>query len=86
MTFHQPFDLFYWFVNVFAGGINMFLAFAFLGIAIMAGMFRMPTIILAISMGLFIIMISVMTGTLFLLVLLVIAIAVGWSIARLIKS
>ena len=52
MAWHQPFDLYYWFVNVFAGSQELFLAIAFLCVAILAGMFRMPTIITGIMLGL----------------------------------
>lgn len=85
MVWHSPFDLQYWFVNVLAGDMTMFLAIAFLVIAVMAGMFRMPTIITGVMFALFIILLAVETQTLILLVILVIAVVVGWSIARYFK-
>lgn len=85
MAWHQPFDLYYWFVNVFAGSITLFLAISFLVIGALAGMFRMPTIVTGIMFGMFVIMLSAYTGTLYILVLLVIAMIIGWTIARLLK-
>ena len=85
MVWHSPFDLQYWFVNVLAGDMTMFLAIAFLVIAVMAGMFRMPTIITGVMFALFIILLAVETQTLILLVILVIAVVVGWSIERYFK-
>lgn len=85
MSFHSPFDLQYWFVNVLAGSMTLFLAIAFLVIAALAGMFRMPNIITGVMFGLFIIMLSAYTGTLYLLVILVAALLIGWWIARLFK-
>jgi hypothetical protein len=85
MAYHQPFDLYYWFVNVFAGNITMFLAIAFFVIASLTAMFRMPTIIVGVFFALFIIMLSVITGTLNILVLLIIGLIVGWVFTRFLK-
>jgi hypothetical protein len=85
MAFHQPFDLYYWFVNVFAGNLTLFLAMAFFVIASLTAMFRMPTIIVGMFFALFILMLSIITGTLNLLVLLVIGMIVGWTFTRFIK-
>lgn len=82
MVWHSPGDLYFWWVNVFAGSMTMFLAIAFLVIAILAGMFRMPTLIVGVMFGLFIIMLSAYTGTLVLVVLLIAGISIGWIIAR----
>lgn len=82
VAWHSPWDLQFWFVNVLAGNMTLFLAMAFIVIAILAGMFRMPTIITGFFFGLFIIMLAVQTGNLFLLVVVVAAIIIGWSIAR----
>lgn len=82
MAWHQPFDLYYWFVNVFAGSMTMFLAIAFLVIAVLAATFRMPTIIIGMAFALFIIMLAAFTGNLFILVIIVIALVVGWAISR----
>jgi len=85
MGFHLPFDLYYWFVTVFAGGLPIFLAISFLAIAVLAGMFRMPTIITGISFALFIIMLGAITGNLAILVYIGAALIIGWSIARLFR-
>lgn len=85
MAWHNPFDLYYWFVNVFAGSMPIFLAIAFLFVASMSALFRMPTIITGIFFSLFIILLSAVTGNLYVLVILVIALVIGWSIARLFR-
>jgi hypothetical protein len=82
---HSPFDLYYWMVTVLAGSMTMFLALAFLTIAGMTAMFRLPTMITALMFGLFIIMLSVYTGTFYLLVILIAALVIGWSVARLFR-
>lgn len=86
MVWHQPFDLYYWFVNVLAGSWELFLAMSFLTIATLTGMFRMPTVITGIAFALFVIMLSAYTGTLYILVLFVLALIFGWALAKLIKS
>lgn len=87
MAWHQPFDLFYWWVNVFAGSLNMFLAIAFLIIAMLSGMFRFPTMITGIMFALFIVMLSAALSvtSFYILVLFILALIVGWSLARLLK-
>ena len=85
MGFHQPFDLYYWFVNVFAGSLEIFLAIAFVTIAFLSGTFRMPPIITGVSFALFVVMLGVISGNLLLLVLIIIAIIIGWIFARWVK-
>jgi hypothetical protein len=87
MAWHSPFDLYYWFVNVFAGSMEVFLAIAFLVIAALSGMFRMPNIITGMMFAAFVIMLSASVDVpMFVLVLLFIAIMIGYSLARLFKS
>jgi len=86
MAWHQPFDLYYWLVNVFAGSLQMFLAIAFLVIAVMAGMFRMPTIIVGIMFALFIVIEAAIVGNLYIVALFVLALVFGWSMARLLSK
>ena len=85
MVWHSPGDLQYWFLNVFAGDITIFLAIAFIFIAAMTAMFRMPTIITGLMFALFVIMLSVYTGSLAILVLVVLGLIIGWSLTRLLK-
>lgn len=85
MAWHSPFDLYYWFVNVFAGNMTIFLAIAFIVIASMAAMFRMPAMIVGLFFSMFIIMLSVSTGNLVILVLVIIGLIIGWSLSRLMK-
>lgn len=85
MSWHSPFDIYYWLVNVLAGSVTLFLALSFLVISALAGMFRMPTIITGLMFGLFIILLSVYAGTFYILLLFVIALIIGWTLVRLIK-
>lgn len=85
MAFHQPFDLYYWFVNVFAGNELIFLAISFMFIAAMAGMFRMPTIIVGFFFSLFIITLAVITGNLYAVILVLIAVVLAFIFARFVK-
>ena len=76
MAYHSPFDLYYWFVNVFAGNELIFIAIAFLVMAMIAGMFRMPTIIFGMLFAAFVLMIGIMTGNLYILILFVVGVIV----------
>ena len=84
--YHSPFDLMYWFVNVLAGNMTIFLTIAFGVIAIMSGRFRMPNIITGFAFLLFVIMLSVTVGNLYIFALFILAIVVGWIVARFFKN
>lgn len=84
--YHSPFDLAYWFVNVFAGNMIIFLAIAFAVIAGMSAMFRMPNVITGLFFLLFLIMLSVTVGNLYIAALFILAIVVGWAISKLFKQ
>jgi len=86
MTWHSPFDLSYWLVNVFAGNMTIFLAIAFAVIAGMSAMFRMPNVITGFMFLLFLIMLSLTVGNLYIVAILILAVVVGWSISRLFKN
>lgn len=85
MAWHSPFDLYYWFVNVFAGDLTVFFAIAFLVIAALAGMFRMPSSVTGISFALFITLMAVHVGSIFLLIVVIIAILLALTLARLFR-
>lgn len=85
MAWHPPFDLYHWFVNVFAGDINVFLAVSFIVIAALAGMFRMAGTVVGAVFGLFVILLSVYMGSITLLVVVIVALILGWLIARLFR-
>lgn len=86
MVWHQPFDLYYWFVNVFAGSLPMFLAIALLVIASITAMFRMSTLITGVLFLTFILMMSVaITGTYYIVALFLVALIIGWAVARWLK-
>lgn len=85
MVFHQPFDLYYWFVNVFAGSLPMFLAIAFITIAVLSAMFRFSVLLVGLFFALFVVMLSVATGEIYILVLLIFALIIGWIVSRLFR-
>lgn len=86
MVYHSPFDLYYWFVTVFAGSMTMFMAIAFLFIAMMGAMFRMPALIVGISFALFVIMMATYFGVgLLIIVMVIAAFAIMWVLSRLIR-
>lgn len=85
MAYHSPFDLYYWFVQTFAGSTTIFFGIALVVMAMIAGMFRMSSNVLAIMFGLFIVMFATYTQDLYLVVLILAAWFVGWSIVRYFK-
>ena len=85
MAFHSPFDLYYWFVQTFAGNMTIFLAISFILIASMTAMFRMTGSIAGIMFGLFVILLAAYVGNIYLLIIVVAAIIVGWTLSRLFK-
>ena len=85
MTFHQPFDLYYYFVNVFAGNMTIFLAISFMAIAVLGGMFRMSGMVIGSIFALFVIMLVVYLGNLYLIVVVIVALILGWTLSRLFR-
>lgn len=86
MTFNLPLDLEYWFVTVLAGNPAIFLAIAFIVIAVLAAYFRMPNQILIIMLALFAIIMDGYTGQLFFIVILALGIILGWLLSRVVKQ
>ena len=86
MAIHSPLELYYWFVTVLSGDITIFIALAFIAIAAFSAMFRMPNIIMFICFGVFIIMLSVYLQALYILILLVAGLGIGWVITRIWKT
>lgn len=80
MAFNEPFNLYHWFVNVFAGSLEIFFAISFLFIAVMAGMFRMPTMIVGVFFSLFVITIAYISN-LDVLAVVMIGLVVGYIFA-----
>ena len=85
MAYHSPFDLYYWFVQTFAGSIEIFFAISFVIIAMMAGMFRMASSVVAIMFGLFIVIFAYYTQNIYLVVIIAAAWFLGWSLVRFFK-
>jgi hypothetical protein len=86
MSFVSPFDLYTIFVLWFAGNTTIFLAIAFAVIAAMSAMFRMPNLMTGVMFLLFILMIGILAGNIYILAILILAIVVGWTISRLFKG
>ena len=83
---HQPFDLQYWFVNVLAGDMGIFIGLAFLIIAIISGFFKMPNIITLTMFILFATIFSLWLGTpLMVLAGIMVAIFFGWALSRMFR-
>lgn len=82
MTFHQPFDLHYWFVNVFAGDMTIFLTIAFIAIAVIGGMFRMGGPLMGSIFALFVVMFALYLGNIYLIVIVIVALVLGWTLSR----
>ena len=85
MAIVMPLDLYTWLVTTFAGNMAIFTALAFLAIATLSAMFRMPNAITFICFGLFVIMLSIYMQAVAILVLLVAGLAIGWALQRLWK-
>jgi hypothetical protein len=85
MTFHMPFDFYYWFVTIFAGSMTMFLTISFILIAVLAGMFRMPSIIVGIMFAVYIISLAAFTGNLVILIVILAGLIIAWSISRIFR-
>jgi len=82
MAFIEPLNLYYWLVTTFSGNLTIFLALAFLVIAALSAMFRMPNIITFVGVGLFIIMLSTFVGNILILFLVVAGIVIFWQLAK----
>ena len=85
MTYTAPLDLYYWFVTFFAGNITIFMAIAFLSIALLASKFRMPGSITMIMFAIFIIMLSIYLQLAYLLVIIIGGLVVGYLLSKLFK-
>ena len=86
MTLHLPFELEYWFINVFAGNITVFMVIAFVVIAFMAAYFRMPNIIYGYMLAVFVIVMSAYSGEWLFLGIVMIGLFVGWVISRAMRN
>jgi hypothetical protein len=81
-VWHSPGDLYYWFVTVFSGDLTIFFGIMLIVIAGLAGMFRMSPLVTGISFSLFAILMSAYIGNIYLLVIVIVALSLGWTIAR----
>lgn len=84
--FIAPLDLECLFVNTLAGSKEIFLALAFIAIAILAGKFRMLNIGVAVMYGLFIILVSLTFTGWLMLVVLILGFGAAFTISKLVKQ
>ena len=86
LGFLQPLDLECIFVNTFAGSMDIFIAVAFFGIAILSGMFKMMNMSVAIMFGLFAIVMSNFIGGFYLLAILLFGMVIALWLSRMVKT
>ena len=86
MAFIEPLDLQYILVNTFAGTVNIFIFISMLVIAVLAGRFRMPNIIVLTMFGLFAIFLASYINGLYAFVVIITGLVTFYSIGRLIKN
>ena len=84
--FLQPLDLECLLVNTLAGGMDIFIALAVFGIAILAGTFRMLNIAVVIMFGLFAIVMSRFIGGFYLLAILLFGLVISYWISKMVKT
>ena len=85
MAYHSPFDLYYWFVQVFAGSKEIFFIIALIIIAMIAGTFRMASNVVAIMFGLFTVIFAIYTQQYYLLVIIATGLFLWWALTRFFK-
>lgn len=83
MTIIAPLNIEYLFINVFAGSILIFIAVALLSIAMFAGKMRLPNVIFGMMIALFAILEMAIAGWLFVLVIIISGVLIGYTISRL---
>ena len=83
MTIIAPFNLSYLLINVFAGSSMIFIGIALLAIAAFAGKMRMPNVIFGMIIALFGILMMSYAGWLYVIVLIVGGLLMGYVLSRL---
>ena len=86
MSFNVPFDLEYWFVTIFAGSPEIFIALALIVIAALAAYFKMPNSITLIMIALFVIIMGFYTGQLLFVVVILLGLILGWMLSKAVKQ
>lgn len=84
--FLQPLDLECLLVNTLAGGMDIFIALAVFGIAILGGMFKMLNITVVMMFGIFAIIMSNFIGGFYLLSILTFGLVIAFWISRMVKN
>lgn len=85
MAIHSPFDLEYWFLQVFAGTTEIFMAIAFLAIALVSGRLGLPNVVTFTGFAIFIMMLPAYALGLPILAVLVIGLIIGFLLSRIWK-
>lgn len=86
MTLILPLDFQTLFVNTFAGSMMIFIGIALLVIGGMAARFRMPNVIFGSMVALFGILFMSWAGWLYVSVIVILGLIIGYAFARLVKS
>lgn len=87
MAWIDPLTLETWFINVFAGDADYFIAVALLVISSMAAYMRMTTLTMFFMIGIFILMLSgIIQSPLLYLFAVVGGLLIGWQISKLVTK
>lgn len=86
MVFIEPLDLQYLLINTFAGTTEIFMFVSVLVIAILAGRFRMPNLLVLVMFALFTIFLSAYINGLYAFTVIITGLAVFYSLGRIWKS
>lgn len=82
MVFTQPFDLYYFLVTTLSGSLVIFTSLALVFVAAMSAYFRMPNEITMISFALFIVLLAGYFGGIFVLIITLLGLLVGYIASK----
>ena len=83
MTWIEPLEMETWFMAVFSGTPEIFLAVALIAIAGMAGLFRMKLLTMFFMIGVFLLMFSgFISSPIVILIAVVSALLIGYQVSR----
>ena len=85
MAFHSPLDLQYWFLQVFAGTTEIFMAISFLAIGILSGKFGFPNVVTFSMFAMFILMLFAYSTGLPIIMVIILGLVIGFTLARIFK-
>jgi len=86
MAFIYPLDLGKILINTLSGSLNIFIFLAFIFIASMGAMFRMPNLVLGAMFALFGIFLSNYVGGIYAFVIIISGLIIFYAMGRIIKN